>query len=200
MPTIARVLGEGVPACFREFPVLRTERLVLRRIGTRDVPALFALFSDEEVARFWSSIPMEVHEEADELVEKIERAYREGRGIEWGVTLRGDDRVIAKVAFHRWLPDHLRAELGYAVARPHWRRGIASEAVAAVLDYGFGPMGLHSVEAHTDPANEGSIATLTRLGFRREGLQRENYRVAGRFVDTLMFGLLDREWAARRAG
>lgn len=186
------------PEFFRDFPVLQTERLVLRRIVAADVPALFQIFSDEVVMRFWSSLPMAEPAEAENLVRRIDENWNAARGIEWAITLRGGDgTLVGKCGFHRWLPDHARAEVGYAVARPHWRRGIASEAVSALLEFGFGRMGLHSVEAQTDPGNDASNATLLGLGFRQEGHQRENFRVAGRFFDTALFGLLARDWPGK---
>ena len=73
------------------------------------------------------------------------------------------------------------------------------EALVAVVDYAFGPLGLRRLEADTDPRNEASNRALERLGFVREGVLRERWRVADEISDTFLFGLLAREWHARRA-
>jgi ribosomal-protein-alanine N-acetyltransferase len=191
-------MTDARPAFFRDFPVLWTERLVLRRITLGDVPALFEMLSDPVVMRYMSSLPLTSESEAAAVVERIGAAWDEGRGIEWGITLHGDDRLVGKCAFYRLHAAHARAELGYFLAPGCWGRGLATEAVGAVLDFGFGTMGLHSVEVQTDPDNGSSIGVARRLGFRPEGHQRENFRVADRFFDTLLFGLLAREWTALR--
>ncbi|HET6230306.1 MAG TPA: GNAT family N-acetyltransferase [Longimicrobiaceae bacterium] len=193
------VLAPGEPpdahaAVFAAFPVLATERLVLRRLTPADAPALFGIFSDPELIRFWSSPAYTTVEDAHDLVRRIDDNFERRAGMDWGVTLRGDGRVIGKCAFHRWLPDHRRAEIGYAIARPMWRQGLATEAVRALLDFGFAAMGLHSVEAQVDPGNAGSIRTLERLGFVREGHLRENYFMHGVFNDTLVYSLLRRAY------
>jgi RimJ/RimL family protein N-acetyltransferase len=68
------------------------------------------------------------------------------------------------------------------------------EAIAALLDLAFGRLGLNRIEADVDPRNERSLAVLERLGFRREGLLRERHIVAGEIQDSVMLGLLARQW------
>ena len=175
------------------FPVLATERLRLRELADDDAPALLAMFSDPEVMRYWGRPPFSDIADARELLDRIRRGYREGRGIEWAVTLAGDDRLIGKVCHHRILAEHHRAEMGYGLARAAWRNGYAVEALRAIVDFGFGQMGLHSIEAQLDPDNLASRRTLERLGFVEEGHLRENFRYPdGRFGDTAIYSLLAR--------
>ena len=86
-----------------------------------------------------------------------------------------------------------RAEVGYALRRDAWGRGYATEAVGAVVAWGFGELGLHRLEADIDPRNTASAAVLTRLGFRLEGVLRERWFVAGEVSDSAMYGLLAHE-------
>ena len=69
-------------------------------------------------------------------------------------------------------------------------RGLASEAVRQALDFGFGTLGLERVEADVDPRNGASCRLLERLGFQREGLLRNRWRVGDEFADSVIFGLL----------
>jgi len=94
--------------------------------------------------------------------------------------------------------DHERAEIGFAVARSQWGRGLASEAVAELIAFAFERLQLHRLEADTEPRNERSLRLLERLGFRREGHLRERYYVDGERQDTVLLGLLRTEWAERR--
>jgi [ribosomal protein S5]-alanine N-acetyltransferase len=87
-------------------------------------------------------------------------------------------------------------ELGYILRRDHWGRGIAREAVSAVVQYGFATLGLRRIFADTDPDNLGSIALLKSLGFRQEGHLRGEWETHIGVRDSLIFGLLADEWSA----
>lgn len=86
--------------------------------------------------------------------------------------------------------EHHKAELGYTLARDHWGKGIMSEAIAAVLHFGFNTYRFHRVEAITRPANVGSIQALLKNGFVQEGHFKENIFWNGTFHDSLCFGKL----------
>lgn len=176
--------------CFDVFPTLSTARFELRSISMADAPALFAIFSDEIVMRYWGRPPFASMDEARALVEKIEKAYRDKAGIEWGIVERDSGEFIGKCCYHRLEKPHFRAEIGYALARERWGAGRMNEALSAILAYGFASMDLHSVEAQIDADNERSTRTVLRLGFQKEGHLRENFYSSGRFSDTLIFSLI----------
>ena len=89
-----------------------------------------------------------------------------------------------------------RAEIGFILRASCHGRGYAREAVAAVIDHAFRSLGLRRIEADVDPRNETSIRLLEGLGFVREGVLRERWCVDGEITDTLLLGLLRREWSA----
>lgn len=183
----------GIPAeVFEIFPVLHTPRLTLRALRPDDAAALHEIVSDAEAMRFWSTPAHTSREETDALLARFLAVGPARTGIEWALVLReaGDDRLVGRVAYHRLLPAHARAEVGYQLARPHWRRGLITEALRAILAFGFGPMRLHTVEAQLDPANTASARTAEKLGFVREGHLRENFWAYGRFNDTWVYSLL----------
>ena len=178
-------------------PTLETARLRLRWLDEADAPALFTIFSDADVCRYWSSPPYEALAEAVALVDEIHRLFRAKTLFEWGVAERETDAVIGTVTLAHLDPQNRRAELGFSVARARWGQGIASEAVTAALAFGFTTLGLHRVEADVDPRNAASIRVLEKLGFAREGLMRERWIVGEERCDSLFLGLLAREWRAR---
>jgi RimJ/RimL family protein N-acetyltransferase len=173
-----------------DFPQLTTQRLVLRAVTERDAPALFEIFSDPDVMRFWSRPPMESVEEAISLVREIESGWKLRTLLQWGITMKGENAVIGTCTLYRWDRTHRRAELGYVLRRDRWGSGIATEAVRAVLDHGFGEMKLHRVGADTDPRNAASGRVLERLGFEREGRPRETYYHLGEWADSELWGLV----------
>jgi ribosomal-protein-alanine N-acetyltransferase len=87
-----------------------------------------------------------------------------------------------------------RAEIGYLLDPEYQGRGLAAEALHAVLIYGFKELKFHAVEANVDPMNEASKKLLLKAGFVQEGYFRESYYFDGRFLDSAIFGLLCHEY------
>ena len=180
-------------------PVIPAGRVCLRPLADDDVPALFEIFSNPEVMRYWSSPPMEDLSGVRKLLREIREGF-EGRTLyEWGVALADGDRVIGTCTLARLDAANRRAELGYSLDRTFWGRGYMTETLTALLDHSFGDLRLYRLEADIDPRNAASIRLLERLGFRSEGLLRERWIVAGEVQDSAIYGLLAREWAARLA-
>jgi RimJ/RimL family protein N-acetyltransferase len=182
------------------FPVLTTERLVLREVVDRDVDAVFEMESDPVAMRYWSKPPMKDVSEARAAVERAKGYFPARVGLRWSIARAADDWMIGHVSVFSFSEQSGRAEIGYGLARAHWGQGFMHEALAAVIDYAFGPLGLRRLEADTDPRNEASLRALERLGFVREGLLRERWQVGEEISDTVLLGLLAREWRERRAG
>ncbi len=180
-------------------PTLPAGRLRLRWLEPRDVDALLEIFGDPAVMRYWSSPPLPDRRAAEDLLAEIRACFERRELFQWGVALAESDRVIGTCTL-AWLhAESRRAELGFALGRTHWGHGYMSEALVALLDFAFGPLGLRRLEADIDPRNESSLRLVERLGFRREGLLRERWLTAGEVQDSLFFGLLSREWPDCRA-
>ncbi|MCJ0825506.1 GNAT family N-acetyltransferase [Luteimonas sp. 50] len=171
------------------FPRLRGQRVCLRGPCPGDADALFALFSDPAVMRYWSRSPMAARGEAEGRIAEIVEDFAARKALQWMIAARVDDAVIGTCSLFRFDPRHRRAEVGYALRSDHWGRGLAREAVALALEWGFRTLGLHRIEAGIDPRNAGSRLLLARLGFTSEELLRERYRVGGEAGDIQLFGL-----------
>jgi ribosomal-protein-alanine N-acetyltransferase len=187
----------SVLAALPAFPQLQGKRVRLRGPREADADALFALFADPDVMRYWSRPPMTTRGEAEGLITEIDEGFARRTHLNWVVTLRQDDAVIGTCTLFRVEPRHRRAEIGYSLRSDHWGRGLASEAVALMLDWAFRTLGLHRIEADIDPRNDGSRRLLERLGFASEGVLRERYFVGDAVSDTELLGLLASDWAAR---
>jgi len=177
-------------AAFGEFPVLRTERLVLREIVPGDAAALYAIFSDAEAMQYYDIEVFTAMSQAGDLVENLRTRRAERKKIRWGITLRGDDTVIGTVGYVWMVERHRWCEVGYDLVRSHWRRGIMAEALEAVVRFGFDRMQLHRVEALVDPRNAGSIGVLEKLGFTREAVMRERFLMKDGYWDDVMYARL----------
>ena len=183
---------------FARFPAIETQRLRLRQIVLSDAEALLAILSDEETMAFYGHPPHRSIDDTRALIYEIDARYLRREGIRWGIALHEDpSRLIGSCSLQRFDTGHHHAETGYELDRSSWGRGLMTEAMAAILDYGFTELGLHRVEAVIDDANIRSKALLLKLGFRAEGVLRERYHFLGRFEDEYYYGLLAQEWAAR---
>jgi [ribosomal protein S5]-alanine N-acetyltransferase len=171
-------------------PVLTTERLRLRLLRMDDAEALFLCFCDPEAMRFWSSPPHASPSVTAEMIERARASFLAGEGIEWAITRRDNDTAVGKIGHWRWQRAHERSELGFMLRRDQWRQGLAGEALRAVVEWGFGRFGLHSMEAQLDAGNVASQRTLERVGFKREGRLRQSYFDGSEYRDTLVYGLL----------
>lgn len=178
-------------------PELRTPRLLLRPVASSDSPAFFDIYSDAETLRFWSREPVTSLGETEALVRKDIEASTAGECICWGVAQPDSNLLVGKVILFQFNEQNRRAELGYILDRRHWGKGYMSEAMAAVLVHAFETLGLHRLEADTDPDNAPSLALLEKFGFQREGLFRHRWLVHGRWHDSVMLGLLAEDFRNR---
>lgn len=190
--------GTRVSVVKDALPTLRGERVSLRQLREEDADALFRVFSDPEVTRYWSSPPMTDRIEARALLAEIDTLREEGTLLQWGIVEAGGGSVVGTATLADINREHRRAELGFALRRGLWGRGLASEAVSLLLDQAFGAMGLHRIEADTDPGNQSAMRLLERLGFRREGYLPQRWFVGGQWHDTVLFGLLKPDWRPDR--
>lgn len=178
---------------------LVTSRLQIRRLAMADAPSFFAIFSNAEVMRYWSSPPLTGIAQAEEKIASILAHYESGDLFQLGVIRKSDAQMIGTCTIHQIHLQNRRAEVGYALGRPYWGHGYMNEAMRTMVDHAFGPLQLHRLEADIDPRNEGSAKSLERLGFAREGYLRERWIVDDEVSDSALYGLLAREWMARRS-
>jgi aminoglycoside 6'-N-acetyltransferase len=180
-------------------PIL-TERLTLRLMTDDDTDAVHAWMSDPEVARYQLYEPRErgvVAEKVAEMAAKSTLVHQDD-WIQPGVELSGHG-IIGSIYFKITSIDDRTAEIGWAFTRAYQGKGYAAEAASAILDLAFGPLGLHRVYAELDPRNGPSVALCLRLGMRPEAHFVEHMMFKGQWADTGMYGILEREWAARAA-
>ena len=177
---------------------LATARLDLRPLTTADAPALFALKSDARVQRYGSHTPWTQHEQATAWLERDRQGMADGRHVHFGIIRREDGVMVGTCTLYDLDAQCRCADVGYALLPSAWGRGYANEAVTALLDFGFERLALNRVSADIDPRNAPSARALERLGFTREGHLRERWIVGDEVCDSWIYGLLAREWRARR--
>jgi [ribosomal protein S5]-alanine N-acetyltransferase len=173
------------------FPELATERLRLRAPLARDAVALLGILGDPEVTRYHNMPTLVTLAEAQAALGWLQHRYAARDAIRWAIELGEHAEMIGTVGLLRFDFEHRRAEVGYEMARRLWGRGLATEAVAAVIRYGFSVLGLHRIEAGVLPGNDASVRVIQKLGFREEGTRRDYLYVKGRFESFRWFSLLE---------
>ena len=180
----------------QSLPVLESERIRLRPLRMDDAGEVFTLFSDARVTRYWSFQAWTEPAQAEAwLAERIGWGPPSVYG--WAMADRASDAFIGTTALFSLSGPLHRAELGYSLMPARQGEGLATEAVRRALDFGFDVLGLERIEADVDPRNVASCRLAERLGFQREGLLRNRWRVGGEFADSILYGLLRGEY--RRA-
>nr|WP_294777359.1 GNAT family N-acetyltransferase [uncultured Flavobacterium sp.] len=179
---------------FHPFQNLETERLLLRRIDENDVEEVFALRSNPEIMKYIPRPLAKTKEEALEHIAMIEEKIISNVGINWGITIKGNNKIIGIIGHYRIQPENHRAEIGYMSLPEYNGKGYITEAIKAVVAYGFEQMNLHSIEAVIDPENIASEKVLLKNGFVKEAHILENELWEGKFLDTVIYSLLKRNF------
>jgi ribosomal-protein-alanine N-acetyltransferase len=175
---------------FNPFPVLNTDRLLIRQLVESDGNDLFAIRSNETLMRF---IPRPLAKSVDDavlLIRGFDVLIQAGESITWGIALKTEPRVIGTIGFIRFQKENYRAEVGYLLHSDYHGIGLMQEALLAVVDYGFRALQLHSIEAIVDPDNTASANVLERSGFWKEGHFKENKFFNGHFLDSVYYARL----------
>src|SRR4051794_932551 len=168
-------------------------QVTLRDFRHEDVDSALAVIGDERVTQ-WLSFDTRSRAETSTMIEgAIERAQLDPRTEFYlAVTLPGDDLI----GFARLGLDGVKAgKLGYAIRADQWGKGYATDAARILTNYGFGQLRLHRISAAIGPDNGASVTLVRRLGFQYEGRIRDHVHTNGTWRDSLLYSVLEHEWA-----
>ncbi len=172
-----------------ENPTLVTERLMLRPMNEADIDFVYELFRRSETNKYSWYPDLKNRKEAEEMYENFMKSGSEYH-FRLMIELKENDKPIGTIGFYNYVNFHMRADLGYDPLKEYWGNGYMTEAVKALIDYGFERLGLIRIEATVDPENKASIRVLERTGFQLEGTMRKRYLYKDRFHDELIYGIL----------
>ena len=178
---------------FHPFHNLETERLILRRVNSNDIKEVLALRSNAETMKYIPRPLLKNDEDALAHIAMIDEKIESNEGINWAITIKGDPRLIGVIGHYRIQNEHYRAEIGYMILPEYNGKGIVTEAVREAVKYGFEVMKLHSIEAVIEPGNLASAKVLEKNGFIKEAHLKENEFYDGRFIDSVIYSLLNKK-------
>lgn len=173
-----------------ELPEVVTARLRVRPVTAADLPALMAVNGDEAVVLHLPYPAWRTTADAEAWLDRTRQVEAMGTGRQYVLAHADDGRAIGTLLIFRHEPASARAELGYALARTHWRRGLMREALQAVCAAAFMQAGLRRLEAEVHPDNQASNDLLSSLGFTLEGRLRQRWQAKGAAYDVNHWGLL----------
>jgi RimJ/RimL family protein N-acetyltransferase len=127
-------------------------------------------------------------EETRDFAAKAEAAWAAGQAYHFSILRKAE--VIGGISIEVRQPIERIGELGYWVRTDHAGQGVATEAGASLLDFGFEDLGLHRLELRAGTGNRASQRVAEKLGFRREGTLRQASLGAEAAYDAALYGLL----------
>ena len=151
---------------FSPFPVLSTPRLTLRQLSFDDENEIFAIRSNKEIAKYLGRPLCANQMEARNFINKINSSIDKNESVYWAVTFKEDSKLIGTICLWNFSEDKFTAEIGFEILPEYQGKGIMSEALESVINYGFNTIKLKSIEGEVDPNNEKSINLMKRYGFK----------------------------------
>ncbi len=175
-------------------PPIETDRVGVRLVVESDLPAMLALNGDPEVTKFLGFAPWQSMADAEAWFQRIATMQSAGAALEFAIIAQETGALIGRCGLFEFDATNAQAALGYVLGRAHWRRGLMSEALTALLDCAFDELDVRRIEATVEAPNTASIRLLESLGFTREGVLRERWMSEGEPLDAVVYGLLRHEW------
>lgn len=183
----------------KEFPRLETERLILRELTEYDIYTMFPHYSDEEVWKYIDTYPAKDPQEIIEVINWGKYILGNNTGVLWGLFIKNDASFVGEMNYAGRRDGTIegkihRGEIGYNMARKHWGKGLAAEALREVIRHIFDTTEIYRLEAIIRPGNTRSRNLASRIGFQEEGILRDYIYWDGQYRDNVLYSLLKKDW------
>lgn len=183
----------------KTYPILETDRLILRLPAVRDIPQIVEYARDPAISKNTLNIPGDYQEkDAVFWVNMAMQSFEEGSRYIFALELKSTGGFIGGMGLHL-KPEYNRAEVGYWVGVPFWRQGYASEGLAKVLQFGFETLNLNKIYATHLLENPASGSVMLKNGMIKEGEFQDHYKKGDKYLSVIQYRLTRAEYA-KRAG
>lgn len=177
-------------------PPLETKRLLLRKLTLDDANDMFEYACEPDITKY---VPWEYHKSIEDtltFLRTVMKKYEENIGADWGIVLKESNKLIGTIGV-RLSPENARAEIGYALSKNYWNKGITIEAMNEIIRFGFNKMDLNRIEARAQVKNVASQRVMIKAGMTYEGTIREESFAKGEYHDFMLFSILRKEYFER---
>nr|MDD6336493.1 GNAT family N-acetyltransferase [bacterium] len=178
---------------------LQTHRLVLRRFQVDDAKAMFDNWAgDGDVVRYltWPAHPNV--EATQQIVQHWVQQYSHHDFYQWAIVLKGLGQPIGGISVVEHRDDIAMVQIGYCIGKAWWHQGITSEALAAVMEFFFGRVGVNRIECRHDVNNPHSGGVMMKCGMKYEGISRQGDLNNQGVCDCAHYAILARDYAAQQ--
>ncbi len=179
---------------YSRLPNLETPRLILRKMSLADAEDVYEYASDPQVTRFTLWEPHRSLQDSIDFLHNVAGLYAGHHVAPWGIEIRTERKLVGTCGFVSWQVRDGRAEIGYGLSRNYWGQGLMTEAVKAVIDFGFTSMELNRIQAMCDIENHPSYRVMEKAGLQFEGILRGYVLSRGEFRDQRLYSILREEW------
>lgn len=153
---------------FQPFPEIKSERLFLRNIKASDCEAILFLRSDKTINKFIERPEHRITKDISDairFIEELNEYIENNKSIAWGITLKNETQIIGTICLWNFSQNNKTAEVGYDLDPKFHKKGIMSESLKMIIDFGFKELNLDKIEAFTHKENEHSRSLLKKNGF-----------------------------------
>ena len=177
-------------------PVLSNQGVTLRELRISDAASLFAMLTTEEVSRFISPPPTTI-EGFERFITWTIRQRTLGTYACFAVTVDGSDTAIGIFQLRELEPGFGTAEWGFAIGSPYWGTGVFQKGAELVINFAFGTVGVHRLEARAAVRNGRGNGALRKVGAVQEGVLRKSFLRRGEYLDQILWTIIDEDWQAK---
>ncbi len=174
-----------------KFPVLETERVILRQMLDTDVDVVYDFNSCAESLNYIIREPFKTKEEAKEKLSFFVSGIQDKSALWWTFTLKDTGENIGYGGLFDISSVHNRAEIGYGLIKKYWNKGYMSEILDTIVKFGTSSMELHKIYGVVIAGNEASVRLLEKNGFEKEAHLREHSFIRGQYIDETIYSLIN---------
>lgn len=175
---------------FSVFPVIESERLILRQLTSEDATDFFACQSDPEVFRYAGRSEETSLESARHMLNILFQRHQEQTMLSWAIVLKENQRFVGRFQMEEWSDENYRAAVGYLLGMQYWGKGYATEALRAVIAYLFEQTTVNRIDTFAWAENVASTRVMEKAGMRFEGVARQRRFAKGAFRDLKIYAIL----------
>ncbi|MBL7747030.1 MAG: GNAT family N-acetyltransferase [Chitinophagaceae bacterium] len=171
------------------FPIIKTERLLLRQFADSDLENVYRGLSQPDVIKYYG-VSYQTLEATKAQMEFFADLEINGTGIWWAVCSPDNGIFYGAGGLNSLSKEHQKAEIGFWLLPEFWGKGILAEAMPLICNYGFEHLGLHRIEGIVETENINCKNAMAKLDFRHEGTMRDCEIKNGRFISLDIYAKL----------
>lgn len=173
------------------YPVIETDRFIMRGLRSEDVMDIHDYYSDQEVMMYTQSNKHVDVQQTTRMVGKLKESYSSNKGIAWCIELKSTGKVIGNIGIFGLSQEGHKAQIGFTVSRKYWNQGIGTEMIEHALSYGIREMNINRIEATCKKQNIASGKAMEKAGMKLEGILRDYSLKDGQYYDVKIYSIIE---------